>query len=305
MRTVQRNIIRVMCGNLIVCGLVFLIVGPFSANAATITVDGQALAANSANLARPYLVYDTATGNTDTHLSLGAGTTTASGTHAEAVTGSVTPASGIGGSSYSRAYADIDTGELKAIAQTVASNADQQDQNSAYGEVSVSQNFDVSGTGTVQAFLALDGSIDLARYDYPNLLFNFEAHLRLLGARSGTDDYLQISSGTSPFTQNINQVLIGTWGVQDGDTVTLIASLLAQISSGTYGTMDFNNTAELFLQTDGVTLTPDDSRFLENPVYNPNVTPLPGTLPLFASGLGAMGLLGWRRKRRVAAKAAA
>jgi hypothetical protein len=27
-------------------------------------------------------------------------------------------------------------------------------------------------------------------------------------------------------------------------------------------------------------------------------TPLPATLPLFASGLGAMGLLGWRRKRR-------
>jgi len=26
-------------------------------------------------------------------------------------------------------------------------------------------------------------------------------------------------------------------------------------------------------------------------------TPLPGTLPLFATGLGALGLLGWRRKR--------
>jgi hypothetical protein len=30
-------------------------------------------------------------------------------------------------------------------------------------------------------------------------------------------------------------------------------------------------------------------------------TPLPGGLPLFASGLGALGLLGWRRKRKVAA----
>lgn len=30
-------------------------------------------------------------------------------------------------------------------------------------------------------------------------------------------------------------------------------------------------------------------------------TPLPAALPLFASGLGALGLLGWRRKRKVAA----
>jgi hypothetical protein len=27
-------------------------------------------------------------------------------------------------------------------------------------------------------------------------------------------------------------------------------------------------------------------------------TPLPATLPLFATGLGALGLLGWRRKRK-------
>ncbi len=30
----------------------------------------------------------------------------------------------------------------------------------------------------------------------------------------------------------------------------------------------------------------------------PTATPLPATLPLFASGLGALGLLGWRRKRK-------
>lgn len=32
-------------------------------------------------------------------------------------------------------------------------------------------------------------------------------------------------------------------------------------------------------------------------------TPLPGTLPLFAGGLGVLGLLGWRRKRKAATSA--
>lgn len=32
-----------------------------------------------------------------------------------------------------------------------------------------------------------------------------------------------------------------------------------------------------------------------------SATPLPATLPLFATGVGAMGLLGWRRKRKNAA----
>ena len=36
-----------------------------------------------------------------------------------------------------------------------------------------------------------------------------------------------------------------------------------------------------------------------------SATPLPAALPLFASGLGALGLLGWRRKRKNAAALAA
>ena len=33
-------------------------------------------------------------------------------------------------------------------------------------------------------------------------------------------------------------------------------------------------------------------------------TPLPAAFPLFASGLGALGLIGWRRKRKASARAA-
>jgi hypothetical protein len=38
---------------------------------------------------------------------------------------------------------------------------------------------------------------------------------------------------------------------------------------------------------------------------DPSTTPLPTALPLFATGLGAMGLFGWRRKRKNAAALAA
>ncbi len=36
-------------------------------------------------------------------------------------------------------------------------------------------------------------------------------------------------------------------------------------------------------------------------VYNQAATPLPAAFPLFATGLGALGLLGWRRKRKAQA----
>jgi hypothetical protein len=40
------------------------------------------------------------------------------------------------------------------------------------------------------------------------------------------------------------------------------------------------------------------------PQGSASATPLPAALPLFASGLGGLGLLGWRRKRKAAALAA-
>jgi len=49
----------------------------------------------------------------------------------------------------------------------------------------------------------------------------------------------------------------------------------------------------------GLTFQPGSQLVLDfGPVSQ---TPLPAALPLFASGLGALGLLGWRRKRKIAA----
>ena len=75
--------------------------------------------------------------------------------------------------------------------------------------------------------------------------------------------------------------------------------------------------ADLITATDiaSITITPDGSPgswdfFVDSVALNESVqtavgaTPLPAALPLFASGLGAMGLFGWRRKRKTAAIAA-
>jgi hypothetical protein len=45
---------------------------------------------------------------------------------------------------------------------------------------------------------------------------------------------------------------------------------------------------------------------IDTPIaFSATLTPLPAALPLFATGLGAVGLLGWRRKRKAAAALAA
>ncbi|MGA7790657.1 MAG: VPLPA-CTERM sorting domain-containing protein, partial [Xanthobacteraceae bacterium] len=58
---------------------------------------------------------------------------------------------------------------------------------------------------------------------------------------------------------------------------------------GTFGTID--NTLNEGFNTE------------DTGVWTPSTTPLPAALPLFASGLGAIGLLGWRRKRKAQAAA--
>jgi hypothetical protein len=49
----------------------------------------------------------------------------------------------------------------------------------------------------------------------------------------------------------------------------------------------------------------DRTAFIDNVSISAFATPLPATLPLFATGLGALGLLGWRRKRKNSAAIAA
>jgi hypothetical protein len=62
------------------------------------------------------------------------------------------------------------------------------------------------------------------------------------------------------------------------------------------GGADYNSNQTLF--TLAITFA-NESTFTATVIPNP--TPLPAALPLFATGLGGLGLLGWRRKRKTQA----
>ena len=105
---------------------------------------------------------------------------------------------------------------------------------------------------------------------------------------------LSDGSGTTltiPFSLNISY----------SDTLTIIGGT-------TFSFVDNGITWQLIVN--GLTIGPnfggpEYATLTAQVIDPPGQTPLPGTLPLFAAGLGVMGLFGWRRKRKDAALATA
>jgi hypothetical protein len=88
-------------------------------------------------------------------------------------------------------------------------------------------------------------------------------------------------------------------------TGTLLFSITGSaLGIQTYGhdEVDFSMTGGTF---GSVVLTTSENAFEFADLQDGQATPLPAALPLFATGLGAMGLFGWRRKRKNAVAIAA
>jgi hypothetical protein len=108
-----------------------------------------------------------------------------------------------------------------------------------------------------------------------------------ISAFNGSGDTLSVVSclnGTNCNVTSITSVITSAGGIIPYSTGVWIVMVTL---TGTDPPIGF----ELF------SISPDA------PLPDPSATPLPAALPLFATGLGALGLLGWRRKRKMQAAA--
>jgi hypothetical protein len=149
--------------------------------------------------------------------------------------------------------------------------------------------------------ISLSGSIDKLL----NFSGSISSALRLAIEQDG-NYYFTSLSGT-----NITQTPSGT--VHSGEYYTLASNTLTLSDFGLFTSGGFttpggthpNSTDSielgyLILIVSGLTT----SAAFDNLNYAVTATPLPAALPLFATGIGVMGLFGWRRKRKAVAVAA-
>ena len=142
--------------------------------------------------------------------------------------------------------------------------------------------------------------ISLSTILLPGATYTITGELRLLAGESATNANFTIRRSDPLCNGGTCFDTIGTF------QVPVIASGWSEIG-GTYTVSDTETGLLLYAQLIGPTTA--ESFYLDDVVIDqtsspPSITPLPAALPLFATGLGALGLLGWRRKRKFSAIAA-
>lgn len=114
------------------------------------------------------------------------------------------------------------------------------------------------------------------------------------------------SGGTPTQTEwSIDDALSGSLVIGAENQFDVFAALSIAIATNNNDVevlMDFLNTGTFGIDTEpGVSYTSGSGVFLDSTGVTPTPVPVPAALPLFAGGLGFLGLLGWRRRRSTSA----
>jgi hypothetical protein len=140
----------------------------------------------------------------------------------------------------------------------------------------------------------------------PNVAVNNFGNAASFSSVSGL---LNLSSlyATAAWNDNMDLLIEGLRG---GNVLDSISTSI-NTSGPTFLLLNWLNIDTVTFQTSGGVANPNfccggdvqgSRQFaLDNVSVELNPTPLPAALPLFATGLGALGLIGWRRKRKQAA----
>ena len=138
-------------------------------------------------------------------------------------------------------------------------------------------------TGTITLASALGDNLTLADPVTP-LSFSFSDGVQTITQSSGiiTPTFKFATDAAGNITQ---------WWIEVEQTTFCIVSDNPSANSGTLGDQGY------FPPT-GYGINSNNPGVWSGPLWS---TPLPAALPLFATGLGALGLLGWRRKRKAIA----
>lgn len=147
-------------------------------------------------------------------------------------------------------------------------------------------------------FTALSSATAISFAGYNIHAFNDVSNIDLFlnggGANllGGTWGFVAAASGSGSATYNDGTSVPGLsfGGVSAGYYDTYSQTIATIVGSSYTLAFDYNGSG-------------NNNGFVVAAINSVSATPLPATLPLFASGLGALGLLGWRRKRKAQATA--
>jgi hypothetical protein len=151
----------------------------------------------------------------------------------------------------------------------------------------------------------LTGTLTLNEQGNPNALFIFNIGSTLTTASSSAVKLINTAPGAGLFWDVGSSATLGT-GTAFLGNILAVASITLNTGAtiGCGRALAENGAVTMDTNTIGGGCgvgTGEGSNGLNGVI----VTPLPAALPLFATGLGALGLLGWRRKRKNAAALAA